>query len=57
MKKTKGWDWDFSRKIDPYFGCRVCEHNPEGVCELVKRDVPMTLIVKNGCPSWCPKGR
>ena len=57
MKKTKGWDWDFSRKIEPDFGCRACEHNPMGECDLANREVPMTMMVKNGAPKWCPKGK
>ena len=49
---------------DPYFnfykekkkfGCRVCKHNPMGICELCDREVPARLVIQNGHPSWCPK--
>lgn len=40
-----------------HHGCWVCEHNPEGVCELAKRDVPMAYALMNGHPKWCPKGK
>ena len=39
------------------FGCRVCEHNPMGMCELASRDVPVGYVLMNGHPRWCPKGK
>lgn len=38
------------------FGCRVCEHNPMGTCELAAREVPVGYVLMNGHPRWCPKG-
>lgn len=35
-------------------GCKVCEHNPMGICELCGKEVPMRLVVQNGVPAWCP---
>lgn len=44
-------------KKHKHFGCKVCEHNPMGICELCGREVPMRLVIQNGVPSWCPNTR
>lgn len=42
-------------KKRPKFGCKVCEHNPMGICELCGKEVPMRFVIQNGTASWCPK--
>lgn len=53
--KRNAWDWDFSGKNygKPY-GCKVCEHNPMGICETVGKEVPIVFVSSNGSPVWCP---
>lgn len=36
-------------------GCKICKHNPMGICEMCGKEVPMRLVIQNGIPSWCPK--
>lgn len=47
-------NWDFSRDYGKPHGCRVCEHNPMGVCETVGKEIPLVLYTTNGSPVWCP---
>ena len=47
-------NWDLTRKHQKY-GCKICEHNPMGVCEMCGREVPMNFVIQNGFPKWCPK--
>jgi len=35
-------------------GCKVCKHNPMGICELTGKEVPSRLVIQNGVPAWCP---
>lgn len=48
-------DWVLTKKHKKY-GCKVCKHNPMGICELCGKEVPMRLVVQNGSPKWCPRG-
>lgn len=45
-----------SRKFKSH-GCRVCKHNPMGICELCGKEVPIGKVLGNGRASWCPKGK
>lgn len=47
-------EFNLVKKHKPY-GCKICKHNPLGVCELCGREVPIRLVIQNGQPSWCPK--
>ena len=47
-------EWQLVKKHKQY-GCKVCKHNPVGICELCGREVPMRLVIQNGTPKWCPK--
>lgn len=47
-------DWDLTRKHKPH-GCKVCKHNPMGICQLAEKEVPIQYVVSNGNPKWCPK--
>jgi hypothetical protein len=35
-------------------GCRACEHNPMGVCEVIGKELPWIYASNNGEPVWCP---
>ena len=37
--------------------CITCKHNPQGICELKNKEIPMmfTAFNKKGHPKWCPK--
>ena len=54
MKKKPG-SWNFEKEHKPDHGCRACEHNPMGICELTGREVPMTYMMQNRVAAWCPK--
>ncbi len=48
-------DFNLRRTHKPH-GCRICEHNPMGVCELTAKEVPLWTCNQNLAPKWCPKG-
>lgn len=42
------------KKHKPH-GCRTCEHNHMGICELCDRELPLGCTLGNLVPKWCPK--
>lgn len=55
-KKKKG-SWNFRPCKFKEVGCKVCEHNPMGVCEVESREVAYAHILHNTRPPWCPLGK
>lgn len=56
MKKKTG-TWNFAKEQPREHGCRACEHSPIGTCELAKREIPITYVLHNIRPTWCPLNR
>lgn len=42
------------KKVTKY--CRDCEHNPEGICELCGKEIPITHVMGKQVypPKFCP---
>lgn len=56
-KRKVAGSWNFRPCKFKEGGCKVCEHNPMGICEIVSKEVECSHILHNTRPPWCPLKR
>lgn len=53
-RKQKKGSFNFRQAKVKEHGCKNCEHNPMGICEIVGKELGYQYCLYSGRPVWCP---